>query len=191
MPDSGVRVVQVGTIDWLNQWVGHGRPGARQMIGPVAMTHTITDGLGKRVQALVEAGLIIATWKAVAPVGSDARWEWRLIRTGRDLPAAWPMLPKQGVASCATLTAKPMPRAQRADALMQVIVAAAVAGLRAPSTAEMAAKLGGCSPSTAQSLLDELERDGRIVVRRTCTATGSGRVIRVPALDAETAMVAA
>lgn len=188
MPESGgsvgAGVVQVGTIDWLNRWVGHARPGARQMIGPVAMTHLINDGLGKRVQALVGVGLIIATWKAVAPAGEE-RWEWRLSRTGRDLPACWPLLVPPRLPGSAGAQARPIVKAQTdAEKLYQALMDAALADRPAPTGEIMRAILQCGGDATVDAALKVLERDGRCETLRV----GRHRVFRFPDLDVATAV---
>jgi hypothetical protein len=185
MPDSGVRVVQAGTVDWLNQWVGHARPGARQMIGPVETTHSVPDGLGKRCQALVEAGLIIAVWKAAAPVGSDVRWEWRLSRTGRDLPACWPLLVPPRVPGSAGAQVRPIPKSQSdAEKLYQALLDAALADRPAPTGEMMRAILQCGGDATVDAALNVLVRDGRCEMARA----GRHRVFRFPDLDVATAV---
>lgn len=182
MPDGAIacvssRLIVIGSIDWLNKWVGHARPGARQMIGPVAMTHLVDDVVGQRVQALVGAGLLIAAWKAVEPSG-DARWEWRLVRTGRELPAAWPLLvaPKSGTA------AAPKARRLATDVVFEKIKVAALGGHPSPSNEDFWAACDVSSIEGVRDVVRRLERDGLIAVRREKGL----RVFSIPALAIET-----
>ena len=181
MPDASGGMMVVG-VEWLDLWVGHARPGARQMIGPVAMTHMIGDGLGKRVQALVGAGLIIAAWKAVPDASPDERWEWRLTRTGRDLPVCWPLLVPPR-----TVAARPARAIPATDVVFEMIKNAALAGRPAPSNADILKHTDVASLSSASSLITHLAQKGRIVVKRA----GTARVIAIPALGIETAKVPA
>jgi hypothetical protein len=182
MPDGAFdpvlsQPVMIGSIDWLNKWVGHARPGARQMIGPVAMTYLVDDVVGQRVQALVGAKLLIAAWKAAAPSG-DARWEWHLVRTGREVPAAWPLLvaPKSGTA------AAPKARRLATDVVFEKIKAAALGGHPSPSNEDFWAACDVSSIEGVRDVLRRLERDGLIAVRREKGL----RVFGIPALGIET-----
>lgn len=184
MPDAGAVVINVGSIDWLNKWVGHARPGARQMIGPVAMTHLVSEGLGKRVQALVGAGLLIAVWKAVPNAKPEERWEWRLVRTGRELPAAWPLLvaPRQTSAAGAKLTVAPKSRLPPREVLFELIKGAALAGRPSPSNDELCSAADMANLDAVREVVRHLDRDGLIVVRREKGL----RVFSIPALGVQT-----
>ena len=82
----------VDSVAMFNQWVGHARPKARQIIGPVDATGDVPEGLGRRVQDLVAAGLIVAVWKQTRDDKKRQQWEWIIVRTRTDLPACWPLL---------------------------------------------------------------------------------------------------
>jgi hypothetical protein len=96
---GGGALPEPGSRAWLNMWVGHARPGARQMVGPFAETWHASagngdgtgEGLGRRVQALVGAGLLVAVWKKSRD-GGEFVWHWHLTRTRAPLPAVWPAL---------------------------------------------------------------------------------------------------
>ncbi|WP_310498289.1 hypothetical protein [Sandarakinorhabdus sp.] len=74
-------------IGRLNAWVVKAQPGAVMDLITVPMTHLVGADLGRRVQVLDGAALIIAMWRRGR---RDGDWTWRVTRLRRPVPGSWP-----------------------------------------------------------------------------------------------------
>jgi hypothetical protein len=166
-----------GTEQWLDMWVGHARPGARQMIGPVELTHQVPSDLGRRCQDLAAAGLIVAVWKR--PQGLRGPWEWHLHRTTLPLPPIWPQVKRPTV----TLRAISASQASAAIKVLKAIERAARSGEPAPTNEEIAGLLGAASVRSGANMIAMLEQAGKIRVDRYIRS----RVIHLVGLGISTA----